>query len=70
MATAFLSGINNARYGDLLSELHNAFFMGRDEYPKTFTSAYDLEINWEGDTKGVGVTPNDGVAFTTESEAG
>ena len=31
MATAFLSGLNNARYGALLNELHNAFRMGRDE---------------------------------------
>ena len=30
--------------------------------------AYDLVINWEGDTKGVRVTPNDSVAFRTESE--
>ena len=32
------------------------------------TAAYDLAINWKGDTKGYRVTPNDGVAFTTESE--
>ena len=50
MATAFLSGLNRARYGVLLNELHNAFRMGRDEYPKTLTAVYDLAINWEGDT--------------------
>ena len=27
-----------------------------------------MAINWKGDTKGYRVTPNDGVAFTTESE--
>ena len=32
------------------------------------TFAYDLAINWKGDTKGVDVTPNDGVAFITKSE--
>ena len=32
------------------------------------TSAYDLAINWKGDTKGVDVALNDGVAFTTKSE--
>ena len=42
--------------------------MGRDKYPKTLTAAYDLEISWKGDTKGPGVTPNDVVAFTAESE--
>ena len=68
MATSFLSVINNARYGELLNELHNAFCMGRDEYPKTLTSAYNLTINWKGDTKGVDVALNDGVAFTTKSE--
>ena len=31
MATEFLSGLNNARYGALLNKLHNAFRMGRDE---------------------------------------
>ena len=29
---------------------------------------YDLTINWKGDTKGIGMTPNYGVAFTNESE--
>ena len=39
MATEFLSGLNNARYGALLNELHKTFHMGRDEYPKTLNSA-------------------------------
>ena len=68
MATSFLSGINNSRYGALINELHNAFRMGHDEYPKTMTYAYDLSINWKSDSKGVGVTPNDGVDFTTEAD--
>ena len=68
MATAFLSGLNRARYGVLLNELYNDFRMGRDEYPNTLTSAYNLDINCKGDTNGVSVMPNNGVAFTTESE--
>ena len=32
------------------------------------TAAYDLEINWKRETRGADVTPNDGVAFTAESE--
>ena len=68
VATAFLSGLNKAIYGVLLNEFHNAFCMVRDEYLKTSTAGYDLEINCKGDTKGTRVTPNDGVAFTTESE--
>ena len=42
--------------------------MGHDEYPKTLTDAYELEINWKGDTKGARVTPNDGVALITKPE--
>ena len=48
ITTEFLSGINSARYGDLLNKLHNAFHMGRDEYLKMLTSFYDLEINRKG----------------------
>ena len=59
---------NNARYGALLNKLHNAFRMGRDKYPKTLIYANEQAINWKGVTKGVGVTPNDDVDFTTESE--
>ena len=51
MVTEFLSGLNRSRYGVLLNEIHNAFSMGRDKYPKTLTSTYDLEINWNGDTR-------------------
>ena len=71
MATAFLSGPNRAIYGVLINELHNYFCIGRDEYHKTLIAAYDLEINWKGNTKETGVKPNDGVVFTTKSvEAG
>ena len=51
MATEFLSGVNNDRFGALLNELHNGFRMGCNEYLKTLTSAYDLAINWKGDSK-------------------
>ena len=68
MATEFLSGMSSARYGVLLNELRNAFCMGRDKYLKTLTTSYDLAINWKGGTKGSVLTPNDGVAFTTNSE--
>ena len=42
--------------------------MGRDEYPKMLTYAYDLVINWKGDSKGIGVTLNESVSFTTEAD--
>ena len=62
-----ISHYGSVRYRKLLNELHNAFRIGRNKYPKALTAAYDLEINWRGDTKGAGVTPNAGVAFATES---
>ena len=34
MATLLQSGINNSMYGEMLNEMHNAFCMGRNEYPK------------------------------------
>ena len=68
MATSFLSGIKISRYGALFNNLHNAFHMGHGKYLNTLTSTYDLEIHWKGYTKGIGLTPNDSVAFTTESE--
>ena len=52
----------------LLNDIHNAFRMGRNNYPKTLTVPYDLAVNWEGYTKGSSVSPNDGLVFTTESE--
>ena len=44
--------------------------MRRDEYPKTLNSTYDLAIKWKGNIKVIGVTPNDGVVFTTEADEG
>ena len=68
MSTAFLSGINKSRYRVMLNNLHNSFFMGRKKYPKMFIDAYDLAINWKGDTKGPIVAPNDGIVSTTDSK--
>ena len=68
MATEFLSELINAIYGALINKLHNSFCMGRNQCPKTLTSAYELTINWKGDSKVFRVTPNDGVAFTTETD--
>ena len=64
MATEFLSSLNRGRYGDMLNELHNAFHMGRDKYPKTLTAAYNLAINWKGAAKGHNLTPKSGVEFS------
>ena len=66
IATAFLSGLNQVRYGVLLNDLHNTFWMELDDYPNTFNAVYDMAINWKGDTKGPSVAPNFGIYFTTE----
>ena len=66
ISTSFLSGLNQGRYGVLLNDPRNSFRMVCNEYPKTFTAAYDLEINWKVDIKGSRVEPNNGLAFTTE----
>ena len=52
--------------GQTDNEIHNAFRMGQDDYSKTLTSAYDLAINWKGDTGSVAITPNYGVAFIND----
>ena len=66
MATAFLSGLNQCRYGVLLNDLHNTFWMGLNEYPNTLAEAYDLAIKLKVYTKGPIVAPNDGMDFATE----
>ena len=66
MKAAFLSDLNHNRYGHLMNDMHNAFKMGRDEYPKTLTSVYDFAINWKGNTGSVTVPSNDVVAFVTD----
>ena len=52
----------------LLNELHNAFWTGRDKYPKMLTTSYDLKINWKGNTKETSVETNNNIAFTMELE--
>ena len=47
---AFISSLNQNRYDQLINDLHNAFKMGWDEYPKEPTSAYDPSMNWKGKT--------------------
>ena len=65
MAPEFLSGFKRGRYGVLLNDIHNAFWMGHNKYPKTLKSADYLSINWKGDSKRSSVALNKGTAFTT-----
>ena len=38
--------------------------------PKTLVTAYDLAIDWNADTKGSNVAPNNGISFTMETTEG
>ena len=42
---AFLSGLNQNKYGQLINYIHNAFRMGWSEYINDLTRAYNLAIN-------------------------
>ena len=64
---AFISSLNQNRYDQLINDLHNAFKMGWDEYPKEPTSAYDPSMNWKGETWSVAVPNNDGLEFLTDN---
>jgi hypothetical protein len=41
----FLMKSNQGRYGRLVQELANDFNMGRDSYPDTLTTAYELILH-------------------------
>ena len=66
-ATAFLCGLNQTKYQNLLDDLSNSFLSGRDEYPKDLVSAYNLVLNWAGSEK-YSYTDREGVAFGTIDE--
>ena len=51
LAVAFLLGSDRSRYGKLIENLENEFLQGRNNYPKTVTSAYNLLINWKQDPR-------------------
>jgi len=38
----FIQRADESRYGELLDDLHKGVHMGRNEYPKTVSSAYEL----------------------------
>ena len=68
MATEYVAGLNQHRFGQMLDNLHNDFRIGRDEYPKDLTSEYDLVINQKGDKRPNHITPNYGMAFIQQVE--
>ena len=65
---AFLFGLNQNSYGQLMNDLHNTFRMGRYEYHTYPTTDYDLSKNWKGNPASTAVSPNNGVAFLTKNK--
>ena len=66
MAIAFLSGIKQNSYVQIINKLHNAFIMGRGEYTKDLAHAYNRAINWKVETSSMVVPYNVGVYLLTE----
>ena len=44
MANSYMVGLNRNHYVRLIHEIHNAYQKGRDEYPKTLTTACNMAI--------------------------
>jgi hypothetical protein len=49
LATAFILGADQYRYGKMIRDIENEYLFGLDKYPKTVTAAYNLLLNWKGD---------------------
>ena len=49
MAVCFILRSNEGRYKKLLEDLKSSANRGRDEYPETFTSAFDLLVRESGE---------------------
>ena len=50
LAFAFLRGADRVRYGRLQTDLENQYTRGNDQYPIDITSAYNLLVNYCGDS--------------------
>ena len=46
LAYGYLKGMCKERYGEIKTELHNEFVKGQNNYPKTITEAYELQIGY------------------------
>jgi hypothetical protein len=69
LATVFILGADQVRYGRLIRDIKNNYLNGTDEFPKTIT-AYNLLVNWKGDpNKQPRGVISDGVAFTNDGVA-
>eukprot|EP00978_Attheya_sp_CCMP212_P006553 scaffold15183_cov61-Attheya_sp.AAC.2 len=64
LAIAFLLNSDRNRFGRLIEDLENSYLHGKDNYPKTVTSAYNIITTWKQDLRNMvrGAT-NDGISF-------
>eukprot|EP00978_Attheya_sp_CCMP212_P000824 scaffold1720_cov37-Attheya_sp.AAC.1 len=64
LAVAFLLNSDRNRYGRLIEDLENSYLHGKDNYPKTVTSAYNILTNWKQDLRNMVRGPtNNGILF-------
>jgi hypothetical protein len=70
LATVFILGADQVRYGGLICNIENNYLNGTDKFPKTITAAYNLLVNWKGDpNKQPRGVISDGVAFMNDGVA-
>ena len=66
LVVAYLMCSDKHRFGKMVEDINNAYWVGRDEYPKLVNDAYYHICNWSNDQKiliTMGST-NDGLSFS------
>jgi hypothetical protein len=68
LGTAMILGSDPDRYSSMIRGLKKASLVGRDEWPKTVTEAYNYISKWEGDDFSAHVARDfEGVDFTDDT---
>jgi hypothetical protein len=68
LGTAMILGTDPDRYSSMIRGLKNASLVGRDEWPKTVTEAYNYLSKCEGDDSSARMARDfEGVAFTNNT---
>jgi len=49
LGAAYLMCSNKHRFGKMVEDIHNAYLIGQDEYPKSVNDAYYHICNWSND---------------------
>ena len=72
LVVAYLMCSDKHRFGEMVEDINNAYWVGRDEYPKLVNDAYYHICNWSNDQKiliTMGST-NDGLSFAQATTGG